>query len=84
MRGEVYVDGVTGSPVPAETLSPSSPDSERIGLTVGAGRSILDDVVVNVSLEHLRLLQRQSESPDAAQASYSGSAWAVGLGVQIR
>ena len=84
VRGGLYVDGVTGSPVPAETLSPSSPDSERIGLTVGAGRSILDGVVVNLSLEHLRLLQRQSESPDAAQASYSGSAWAAGIGVQIR
>lgn len=84
VRGGVYVDGLTGSPVPAQTLSPSSPDSERIGLTVGAGRSIVDHVVVNVSLEHLRLLQRQSESPDAAQASYFGSAWAAGIGVQIR
>jgi long-chain fatty acid transport protein len=84
VRGGVYVDGVTGAPVPAQTLSPSSPDSERIGLTVGAGRSIVDHVVVNVSIEHLRLLQRQSESPDAAQASYAGSAWAAGVGVQIR
>ncbi|MDA1266329.1 MAG: outer membrane protein transport protein [Planctomycetota bacterium] len=84
VRGGLYVDGLTGAPVPAETLSPASPDSERIGLTLGVGGSIVDRVSVDASIEHLRLLQRSSESPDAAEAAYFGSAWVVGLGVQIR
>jgi len=84
VRGGLYLDGLTGPPVPAETLSPASPDSQRIGLTLGAGRSILDHVELNASVEHLRLLQRSSESPDAAQASYIGAAWIVGFGVQTR
>ncbi len=84
VRGGFYLDGLSGSPIPAETLSPASPDSRRIGLTLGAGRSILDHVELNASVEHLRLLQRSSESPDAAQASYFGAAWIVGIGVQTR
>lgn len=84
LRGGVFVDGLTGAPVPAETLSPASPDSERIGLTFGVGGSIVDHVSMNASIEHLRLLQRASESPDAAEATYLGAAWVIGLGVQIR
>jgi long-chain fatty acid transport protein len=81
LRAGAYVDGLFGAPPPDETLSPSSPDSTRLGLTIG-GRIHLPKVVsIDLFYEHLRLLPRESTSPDAPQASYGGFANVGGISV---
>ena len=71
------------TPVPAETLSPSSPDSDRIGLTVGGGVT-LGEFSVDAFYEYLHLTERESTSQDAPLARYSGHAHVVGIGVAYR
>ncbi|HJN72342.1 MAG TPA: outer membrane protein transport protein [Myxococcota bacterium] len=69
------------TPAPVETLSAASPDGPRFSLTVGAGRALTDALRVDAFVEHLRILERQS---DSTQASYGGSAWVAGVGVEAR
>jgi long-chain fatty acid transport protein len=84
LRAGVYVDGIPGAPPPAENLSPSSPDSTRIGFTIGAGVRPLETLSIDLFYEHLRLLERVSTSADYPQASYRGHAHFLGLSVGIR
>ena len=75
--------GVAGerTPVPAETLGPSSPDGPRFSLTAGVGRQLHEGVRVDAFVERLQILERQSS---ATQASLGGSAWVAGAGVELR
>lgn len=82
LRGGLWVDGVTGPPVPASTLSPSSPDSTRVGATVGAGRTV-GVARIDGYTEHLRLLPRMATGLDAPIARYDGWAQVVGIGVTL-
>jgi long-chain fatty acid transport protein len=84
VRAGGYVDGLTGSAAPAQTLSPSSPDSRRIGATLGAGVDIAHGLRADAYGEHLRLLARSSKSPDAIEAAYAGRATVLGLGLSWR
>lgn len=68
------------TPVPTATLGPASPDGPRFSLTAGAGRAF-GPARIDLFGEHLRILERQS---DATQASYGGSAWVAGAGVELR
>ena len=71
------------APAPDETLSPSSPDSTRLGLTIG-GRIHLPKVMsIDLFYEHLRLLPRESTSLDAPQASYGGFANVAGVSLTL-
>ena len=79
LRAGVYVDGIPGAPAPPENLSPSSPDSTRIGVTVGAGFRPLEQLAVDLYVEQITLLRRASTSEDLPQASYGG--WALTGGV---
>lgn len=81
-RGGGYVDGLTGAPAPPETLSPSSPDCVRVAGTVGGGVAF-GLVRLDAFGEALRLLPRESTSPDAPIARYQGHAWIAGLGVTL-
>lgn len=81
-RGGGYVDGLTGAPPPAETLSPSSPDSVRLGATVGGGVA-LGVARLDAFGEFLRLLPRTSTGPDAPLARYQGHALVAGLAVTV-
>lgn len=84
IRGGAYLDGIPGAPPPPENLSPSSPDSTRLGFTVGAGIRIADPLSIDLFYEHLRLLERVSTSVDYPQASYRGHAHFAGLSVSLR
>ena len=83
VRGGAYADGLPGAPPPTHTLAPSSPDSTRIGFTTGLGFEPTSQIGVDLFYEHMQLLPRASESPDAPIASYRGSAHIVGLTVQF-
>jgi len=83
-RAGGYVDGIPGAPPPAETLSPSSPDSTRLGLTLGGRFCPHERFAVDVFGEHLRLLRRDSESLDAPVAGYWGWATVGGVGITLR
>ena len=80
IRAGLYFDQ---SPIPSENLYPSSPDSDRIGLTLGSGVRLGDHWHIDVFYEYLTLLSRSSTSTDAPSASYSGSIHLFGVGVRF-
>ena len=80
-RGGLYYDP---SPAQDENLAPSSPDSSRIGATLGASRALGTDWAVDLFAEHMRLLGREAANDNALDARYGGSANLVGLGVRYQ
>ncbi|MBI3182610.1 MAG: outer membrane protein transport protein [Myxococcales bacterium] len=66
-----------GAASPAETLSPSLPDSVRLGLSVGAGRDI-GPVRADLAYQFISFLPRES-SGDAFPAQYAASAHLLAL-----
>jgi hypothetical protein len=78
-----YCDGIFGAPSPDGTLTPSSPDSTRIGLTLGATFRALAWLSVDLYYEHMQLISRESTSDDAPMAKYRGYANLVGLGLRF-
>ena len=82
LRGGAFAD-VAGAP-PAASLGPSSPDSPRVGATLGAGFHVAKTVAIDVYAAPMALLRRESSSADLPPASYGGFAVLAGLGVQGR
>lgn len=80
-RGGLYYDP---SPARDETLAPSSPDSSRAGLTLGASRALGTDWSVDLFAEHMRLLGRESANEDALSARYGGHANLFGVGLRYQ
>ncbi|HTM20725.1 MAG TPA: outer membrane protein transport protein [Kofleriaceae bacterium] len=76
LRGGAFYDP---SPAQAKTLAPSSPDANRLGVTLGAGRRLRRDLTLDGFYEYMQLLGRQTESMDSLQARYSGHAHLLGL-----
>lgn len=72
------------SPVPSNTLSPSSPDATRVGLTLGAGVKIWDIFFVDAFYEFLYLIPRTATGPDAPVARYNGTAHLFGFGLRFQ
>lgn len=83
LRGGLYADGLSGAPPPPDMLSPSSPDSTRLGLTAGMGVQAHRLVKLDAYVEPILLLPRSSTSDNAIEASYRGWAIAGGLGLTI-
>jgi len=85
-RGWVGRGGAFYDPSPAQddTLAPSSPDSSRVGVTLGATRAIGTDWYVDAFAEHLQLLGRQSQNENSLAAEYSGHARMLGFGVRYQ
>lgn len=83
LRGGLYVDGLAGAAAPPDMLSPSAPDSTRLGLTAGLGVQAHRLVKLDAYVEPIVLLPRSSTSVDAIEASYKGWAIAGGLGLTI-
>jgi long-chain fatty acid transport protein len=79
VRGGAYVDP---SPASSQTLTPSSPDSTRLGATVGGSRAVSRSLHVDAFAEYMHLLGRAAENVDALDARYSG--WALLFGVGVR
>jgi long-chain fatty acid transport protein len=70
------------SPVPAEHLTPSSPDSTRIAATAGASYRFAPAWTADVFGEHMWLMRRDTTSIDTMPASYGGTAIVLGAGVR--
>lgn len=81
LRGGLYRDP---SPSPAATLSPSSPDSSRLGGSLGVGRDLGGSWAVDAFYGYLHLDERASENPDSMAARYGGHAHLVGAGLRYR
>jgi len=79
LRGGAYYDYEAA---PADTLSASSPDAARVGLTIGGtlrvGRGVCIDSFGAVAI----LVPRQGTGPDAIPANYSGYVLYAGLAVR--
>ncbi len=76
LRGGIYYDQQAA---PAETLAPSSPDMARFGLTVGGSLQLQRSLAVDLSYSLAILLPRDSSSPDAIPASFSGQIHMIGI-----
>lgn len=70
------------SPVPAQHLTPSSPDSHRVAATAGASYRFAPAWNADVFGEHLWILRRETTSVDTMPASYGGRAVFVGVGIR--
>jgi long-chain fatty acid transport protein len=79
LRAGVYWDP---SPVPAETLSPSSPDADRLGLTLGAGWALGETWAIDVAYERMTLLERETAGDESLPAAYGGAANLLSVGLR--
>lgn len=70
------------SPASPDTLAPSSPDSDRIGATVGGSRDLGHGFGVDAFYELMHLRTRDSENMEAIEARYGGRAHLFGIGVR--
>ncbi len=83
LRAGFYGDGIPAPPPPEEYLSPSAPDTTRLGITFGVSGHFIDQLSLDVFYEHLILLERSANNADAPLAHYSGHANVVGLGLRF-
>ncbi len=72
------------SPIPARNLYPSSPDSDRVGVTLGVGARIGRHFAADVFYDYVTFLGQTSTSERATLARYHGHAHYVGLGLRVR
>lgn len=68
---------------PADTLAASSPDMNRLGITLGAGVNITPEFGVDIYYAYVAFLERDGTSLDAALATYSGELHLVGLTLRL-
>jgi long-chain fatty acid transport protein len=69
------------SPVPAATLAPNSPDSNRFGVTTGLGSALPWGISVNAFYAYVHFLGQESANTENLHASYDGSLHMFGLGL---
>lgn len=81
LRGGALLDP---SPAADRNLTPSSPDSHRVGVTLGAGLPVSRGVRIDGFYEYLHLLDRKTANPDSLQASYSAHAHMIGISISRR
>jgi long-chain fatty acid transport protein len=79
-RAGAYIDP---SPVPADRLSPTSPDATRVGATLGASYQVSRAWSADIFAEHMWLLRRETTSTETMPASYGGTAIVLGAGVRF-
>ncbi|MCX5746619.1 MAG: outer membrane protein transport protein [Proteobacteria bacterium] len=80
VRAGGYVDP---SPVPVAYLSPTSPDSTRLGVTFGGSYQLAPSWTVDVFGEGMALVRRETTNADVMAASYGGDALVFGAGVRF-
>ncbi len=80
-RGGAFYDP---SPAQDDTLAPSSPDSSRVGLTIGATKAVSKAWHVDAFAERMQLLGRTSANENALAAEYGGHAHMVGFGLRYQ
>lgn len=79
LRGGAYYDHQAA---PSDTLSASSPDAARVGLTIGGTLRLPRGVCIDSFGAVAILLPREANGPDAIAASYSGYVLYAGLAVR--
>jgi long-chain fatty acid transport protein len=72
------------SPVPAATIAPNSPDSNRLGVTTGLGARLPWGVSIDAFYAYIHFLGQHSENAENLDASYDGNLHIVGLGLSYR
>jgi len=72
------------SPVPAETLVPSSPDSHRLGLTLGLGVDLPFGLALDTFYGYVHMLGQSADNAENLQAEYGGRIQLLGLGLRYR
>jgi long-chain fatty acid transport protein len=70
------------SPAPDDTLAPSSPDATRTSLTAGASLAASRAFTLDAFAEYLHLGSRSTTGIESMDASFSGQAVFVGLGLR--
>ncbi len=81
LRGGAFLDQ---SPAQDNYLAPSSPDSTRLGATLGMSRQIRAHTHVDFFYEYMSLLERTSANDNALAARYQGRVHMMGLGVRLQ
>ncbi|MBI4508857.1 MAG: outer membrane protein transport protein [Deltaproteobacteria bacterium] len=79
LRTGVYLDP---SPARDDSLAPSSPDSTRVGGTVGLGYALGRSWAMDAFYEYMWILSREAKNEEALAARYSGHAQLFGLGLR--
>ncbi|HEX9101240.1 MAG TPA: outer membrane protein transport protein [Polyangia bacterium] len=79
LRGGAYYDHMAA---PSDTLSASSPDAARVGLTIGGTLRLPRGVCIDSFGAVAILLPREATGPDAIPATYSGYVLYAGLAVR--
>ena len=64
-------------------MAPSSPDSTRVGVTLGASYPMSKTVVLDASYGYMHLLGQTSDNPESLMATYGGDAHFIGLGLRV-
>lgn len=77
-RAGFFVDP---TPVPGRTVSPSAPDSTRVGVSVGAGVAPLSWLEVDLAYQ---LVAFTGQSSEADETRYGGVAHLVGFSAAVR
>ena len=70
------------SPAPDDTLAPSSPDANRTALSAGASVVASRAFTVDAFAQYLHLASRSTTGIESMDASFSGKALFVGLGLR--
>ena len=79
LRGGALYDP---SPAPADTLAPTSPDADRLGVTAGVGYRLGGGVAVDAFYQYLHLRGRSAAGDENLAARYGGHAHLIGAGVR--
>lgn len=72
------------SPVPAATLAPNSPDSDRLGLTTGLGADLPWGLSIDLFYAYVHFLGQPSENDESLRAEYDGRLHMVGVGLRFQ
>ncbi len=84
VRAGAYFDN---TPIQDDLLSPETPGADKIGLSCGASFVPIKNLSVDVSLLHIRALERKAGyiTPDATlEGTYNSRAYIFGLGVSYQ
>ena len=79
-RGGAYYDP---TPSRADHMAPSSPDSTRLGATLGASYPVGRGVLLDASYGYMHLTGQTSTNPESLMASYGGAAHFLGAAVRV-
>lgn len=69
------------SPVPEHTLAPNSPDSDRLGFTLGLGAALPWGLTIDAFYCYTHLLGQPSKNDENLRAEYDGRLQLFGVGV---